>query len=149
KLTAHCQLKHRHQRTGQNFSSDPGKSGSAGVPPAVFGVPPKTVPRIRRAPFDLIVLRLGPVGGTPTGATGTVALPVSSDSLQPGMGLDSVRMADSSSITARMALRIQILPARWLTAGCLCHPQYSLRFRWNLSRSRRVILVFDPAPVRS
>ena len=39
--------------------------GSAGVSPAVFGVPPNT----RRTPA------VHPLGETPSGATGTVALP--------------------------------------------------------------------------
>ncbi len=51
--------------------------GARGVPPAVFGVPPKSSPRGRDAPFGAWWVRRRPVGETPTGATGTVALPIS------------------------------------------------------------------------
>src|SRR5258706_14828824 len=50
---------------------------SAGVLPAVFGVPPKTSPRMARHCL-VRFQRANPVGGTPTGATGTVALPAAS-----------------------------------------------------------------------
>ncbi len=51
--------------------------GSVGVAPAVFGVPPKTLRRRNRTRFGDTTAAVEPVGGTPTGATGTVALPKS------------------------------------------------------------------------
>src|SRR5208283_5446904 len=50
-------------------------SGSAGVPPAVSGLRPKTSRLTRRTIWFAGCTRK-PVGGTPTGATGTVALPI-------------------------------------------------------------------------
>jgi hypothetical protein len=49
--------------------------GIAGVSPAVFGVPPKTSGRSDKSMRVGIIDALGPVGETPTGATGTVAIP--------------------------------------------------------------------------
>jgi len=51
--------------------------GIAGVSPAVFGVPPKTSEPWDDALFGEREVRGKPVGETPTGATGTVAIPVS------------------------------------------------------------------------
>jgi len=48
--------------------------GARVVSPAVFGVSPKSCPRGTDAPFGAPGTRRGPVGATPTGATGTVAL---------------------------------------------------------------------------
>src|SRR2546427_596823 len=56
--------------------------GSAGVSPVVFGVPPKTFARRTNAPFGAVCHAPRPVGETPTGATGTVALPVSFESFR-------------------------------------------------------------------
>lgn len=47
--------------------------GSAGVSPAVFGVPPKTSGERTRT--FVARSRTEPIGETPIGATGTVALP--------------------------------------------------------------------------
>jgi histidinol-phosphate/aromatic aminotransferase/cobyric acid decarboxylase-like protein len=51
------------------------RKGSAGVPPAVFGVPPKTFCSTGCVPIGFVGRSHEPVGGTPTGATGTVAFP--------------------------------------------------------------------------
>src|SRR5262245_50080799 len=53
--------------------------GSAGVSPAVFGVPPKASRADKASRFDDGLVPPNPVGETPTGATGTVALPVQTE----------------------------------------------------------------------
>ena len=50
--------------------------GSAGVPPAVFGVPPKTILKGERVPRGSTTLRCALVGETPADATVMVALPI-------------------------------------------------------------------------
>ena len=62
--------------------NDAVRLGARGVSPALFGVPPKTPPLKMNAPFGDGWLRRGRVGGTPTGATGTVALPISTASFR-------------------------------------------------------------------
>ena len=69
-------LVRRGEKTGSLNRNDAIRLGARGVPPAVFGVPPKTSPPEMDKPFGGRWIRQGPVGGTPTGATGTVALPV-------------------------------------------------------------------------
>lgn len=54
--------------------------GNAGVPTAVFGVPLKTPHGNEAARVGQSFSVKDPVGGTLTGATGTVAIPVSTES---------------------------------------------------------------------
>ena len=70
--------------------------GSAGVSPVVFDAPPKTFAGRTNAPFGAVCQALRPVGETPTGATGTVALPISTASLALETG-EGQRLNDLAS----------------------------------------------------
>ena len=74
--------------------------GIAGVSPAVFGVPPKTFARRTNRLARRVWRASAPVGGTPTGATGTVAIPMA----RALPGADSERGSVSRSAWARFGV---------------------------------------------
>ena len=69
---------------GGVFSQRCSSFGSAWRLARCFRRPAGNFPRWREVPFGSQFVRRGPVGETPTGATGTVALPISTASLRIG-----------------------------------------------------------------
>ena len=75
-------LKQRRTLPFAGLVARPVRLGARGVSPAVFGVPPKTFSRRSDSPLGWPLIHRAPVGETPTGATGTVTLPISTTSFR-------------------------------------------------------------------
>ena len=112
--------------------NDAVRLGARGVPPAVFGVPPKTPALQMDPPFEDGWMPQGRVGGTPAGATGTVALPISATSFRLKKDLNNkgtkIRRLDEHGNFTAVQLLVPALS--WLLRFLVVHfPIAELRLK--------------------